>query len=314
MSPVDLTVIILTRNEILHIERSIESARRVAREVIVVDSFSTDGTVELARSLGAVVVQNRWVNHASQLNWALDNLSISTDWVMRLDADEYLDDALVSALPRALGDAALDVTAVEVNRNIRFLGRIIRHGGMHPLWVVRLWRRGLARCEQRWMDEHVVLLRGRLQRVAGNIIDDNRNHLSWWASKHNDYASREAVDLLVMCHRGANGGHSRGALNRQASGKRWLKERVYAQIPLGLRPWFYFFYRVVVRAGFLDGHKGLMFHTMQGLWYRLLVDAKIMEVGYVMERDGLGLEAAVLAVLDIDLDSKSDGVVASEQH
>ncbi len=300
-----LTVIIMTYNEKLHIERSIKSAQRVACEVVVIDSFSTDGTDEMARSLGAVIVQNPWINHATQLNWALKHVLIRTDWVMRLDADEYLDDELVLTLSKVLKAAATDLFGLEISRPTTFLGRRILHGGMMPMWLLRVWRKDVASCEQRWMDEHMVIPNGRIQRIAGNIVDDNLNHRSWWVDKHNRYASREAVDLLLMRHRGNSSVHSSQGLKGQASRKRWLKERVYARLPLGLRPWLYFFYRIVIRAGFLDGYRGLMFHTMQGLWYRLLVDAKVMEVEHTMQRDGIALHVAVQSVLDINLSAMS---------
>ena len=198
--PVTLTVLILTYNEALHIERCVRSAQRVADEVLVVDSYSTDATADTARRLGARVLQNGWTNHATQLNWSLQNGSIHTDWVMRLDADEFLDDRLLGSLRRALSEAPEAVGGFEVNRRIRFLGREIRHGGMAPLWVTRVWRNGWARCEARWMDEHIVLSRGRISRLPGAIVDDNLNTLTWWTQKHNLYASREAVDLLDRRH------------------------------------------------------------------------------------------------------------------
>ena len=299
--PATLTVLILTYNEALHIERCVRSAQRVADEVLVVDSYSTDNTADTARRLGARVLQNGWTNHATQLNWALQNGSINTDWVMRLDADEFLDDRLLGSLRRALSEAPEAVGGFEVNRRIRFLGREIRHGGMAPLWVTRVWRNGWARCEARWMDEHIVLSRGRISRLLGAIVDDNLNTLTWWAQKHNLYASREAVDLLDRRHGLGLGDRMESGLNRQARLKRWLKNRVYARLPLGVRPWLYFFYRTVLRLGVLDGARGMMFHTLQGLWYRLLVDAKVTEVERAMAEKGCTAPDAIRQVLGIEV-------------
>lgn len=251
-----LRVIILTYNEPLHLERCIASARRVSDTVLVVDSYSTDGTLELARRLGARVLQNEWKNYSSQFNWALDNGGISTRWVMRLDADEFLDDELTAA--------PSDVGAFEVNLLVCFMGHDIRHGGMFPMWLVRVWRNGWARCESRWMDEHMVLSRGRVDQLSGAIVYENLNSLTWWARKHNGYSSREALDLLDMKYGlGLSEAESSG-LNRQARFKRYLKKDVYSRLPLGLRPWLYLLYRVVARRGFLDSRKEMLFHTMQG--------------------------------------------------
>ena len=301
VAPQGLSVVILTFNEALHIERCIRSARRVADEVLVVDSYSTDDTVARAQRLGARVLQHPWTNHATQMNWALDNGGIRSEWVMRLDADEFLDDRLLGSLPRALSETPEDVGAFEVNRRIRFMGREIRHGGMAPLWVTRIWRNGWAHCEARWMDEHIVLNRGRISRLPGAIIDDNLNTLTWWTQKHNLYANREAVDLLDRRYGLGLAEQAASGLNRQARVKRWLKNRVYARLPLGVRPWLYFFYRAVLRLGVLDGARGMMFHTLQGLWYRLLVDAKVAEVQRAMAENGVNPPDAIRQVLGIEM-------------
>lgn len=300
-----LTVVVLTYNESLHIARCIRSAQRVANEVLVVDSYSTDDTVYQARGLGARVLQNPWTNHAAQLNWALDNGDIAAKWIMRLDADEFLDETLVASLGKALDTAAVDVGGFEVNRRIRFMGREIRHGGMAPLWVIRFWRMGWARCEERWMDEHMLLNRGRVARLPGALVDDNRNSLSWWTQKHNAYASREAVELLGLRYGLQLSVEPAAGLNRQARLKRWLKSNVYSRLPLGMRPWLYFFYRAVLRLGILDGTHGMMFHTLQGLWYRSLVDAKVGEVERLQREEGLELQQAIRHVLEIDLEKRA---------
>jgi len=301
--PLSLTAIILTFNEHLHIRRCIENVRRVASHVVVVDSVSTDDTVAIAQSLGATVLFNPFVNHAVQFNWALDHAPIETEWVMRLDADEYLDERLLEALPEALAGAPPEVKGFSVRRPTSFLGRRIAHGGMSP-WLLRFWRLGTARCELRWMDEHIQLVEdGEVRRLPGNIVDHNLNNLSWWADKHNRYASREACDLLLMRDRTNGERHESKKPGGQAGFKRVLKERVYSRLPLGLRPGLYFAYRLILRGGFLDGYRGVMFLTLQGLWYRLLVDAKIMEVEHAMRSQGMTLKDAIRNRLQIDLDA-----------
>ena len=174
------------------------------------------------------------------------------------------------------------------------------------MWVTRVWRNGSARCEARWMDEHMVLNYGGIARLSGAIIDENLNSLTWWTQKHNGYASREAVDLLdVKYGLGLADGKSEG-LNGQARIKRWLKNHVYSQLPLGVRPWLYFLYRSVFRLGFLDGSRGMLFHTLQGLWYRELVDAKVTEVEDAASQLGCGIPKAIHDVLGIDVNA-ADG-------
>jgi glycosyltransferase involved in cell wall biosynthesis len=287
----DLTVIVLTFNEEKHLARCLQSLRGVARRVVVVDCFSTDGTLEIARSNGAEVVQHAWVNYATQFNWALDNVPIDTQWTMRLDADEVVTPDLAEALRRELPHYPDTVTGLTVNRQIHFLGRWICHGAIYPLRMLRVWRTGHGRCENRWMDEHMIV-EGGVAHVDADIADINLNNVTWWTAKHNQYASREAVDLLM--HRDRAGAETGAAqLSFQAKAKRWMKERVYARLPLGLRALLYFLYRYFLRLGFLDGWQGLAFHFLQGFWYRFLVDVKVHELETLMQRERLTLAQAV---------------------
>jgi glycosyltransferase involved in cell wall biosynthesis len=307
----DLTVVILAFNESLHIERCIRSARRIADDILVVDSHSTDDTRDRAKRLGARVLQNPWINYATQMNWSLAHGDIGSAWVMRLDADEVIGENLSNCIKPAMNDAGADVGAFEVNCLTHFLGRPIRYGGLAPMWLLRIWRNGWARCETRWMDEHVVLSQGRISRLPGVLLHDNVKSVSWWVHKHNSYASREAVDVLDQRHHLHLADRSSTGLNRQARTKRWLKTRVYARLPLGIRPWLFYFYRMVLRLGVLDGMRGMMFHTLHGLWYRLLVDAKVLEVEDAMKRERCDVAEAIHRVLGIDIRTVS--ITSSEQ-
>ena len=296
-----LTAVILTFNESVHIERCIRSAKRVADDVLVVDSYSTDDTVDQARRLGARVLQNPWHNYASQMNWAISHGAIESAWVMRLDADEVLDERLAAVIRPRLARTDTEVGGFEFNCQVRFLGQPIRHGGMAPLWLTRLWRTGWARCETRWMDEHIVLSRGRVERMPGFLINENLKSLSSWTIKHNEYSSREAVDLLDLHYGLGLADPETVGLNRQARMTRWLKKHVYSPLPLGFRVWLYFLYRMILRCGFCDGSRGMLFHALQGLWYQLLVDAKIVEVELAMKQHGCDVREAVRRVMGINI-------------
>jgi len=172
---------------------------------------------------------------------------------------------------------------------------------MAPMWIVRVWRNGWAKFEERWMDEHVVLSRGTVAQLPGLLVDANLQSLTWWTEKHNYYANLEVIDSLDRKYRLGVSEQTLGGHNRQAHVKRWLKTRVYAHLPLGVRPWLFFFYRMVLRRGVLDGSRGMMFHTLQGLWYRLLVDAKVREIEDAMKQDGCDASEAAQRMLGIDL-------------
>jgi len=272
---IDLTVVILTYNEAHHIARAIASVRAIAREVLVVDSFSTDETVAIARSLDARVVQHPFTSHAAQLQWALDHGEIAGGWTMRLDADEVIEPDLAAALVRTLPGLDPEVAGITLDRKHIFMGRWIRHGGRFPLRLLRVWRTGTGRVEQRWMDEHVAVTRGRTIHLSGGFADWNLGDLGFFTAKHNGYASREAVEVLAARHQLF--ATADAPLSPQAQRKRWIKTRLYDRLPLWVGPGAYFLWRYVARLGFLDGRAGLIYHLLQGFWYRFLVAAKVAE-------------------------------------
>lgn len=294
-----LTVLILTYNEALHIGRAIESVASIADQVVVVDSGSTDETVELARDRGASVLENPFVTQAQQFNWALTQLPSDTDWVFRLDADEIVSSELAESLKNNLNGLDGSVAGARVNRRIAFLGKQIRWGGVFPVSIVRVFRYNRGRSEDRWMDEHIVVDGSEVQ-LSGELLDDNKKPLSWWIEKHNQYASREVVEILDAEYKFLLR-DSPKELSGQSALKRWLKSEVYSRLPTGLRASLYFFYRFVVRLGIFDGPEGRAFHVMQGFWYRYLVDVKLLEVRRAMDSDRLDVISAIAMVLNIDV-------------
>jgi len=296
-----VTAIILTFDEVVHIARSIESAKQVAQRVFVIDSGSSDATQKIACELGAEVLVNPFVNQATQFNWALERLPDDTEWVLRLDADEFLSPFLINEINKKLISLDTEVNGVFVTRRISFQGSLIRYGGVFPVKVLRLFRYGYGQSENRWMDEHIKVA-GKTIDFAGELIDDNLKSLTWWTDKHNKYASREAVDLLNLEYQFMpHDSIASIADGKQASVKRWLKEKIYARLPGGMRAFVYFSYRYFLRLGFLDGQAGTAFHFLQGFWYRYLVDAKVAEVKRIMRDKGLDIKQAIKFVLDINV-------------
>jgi glycosyltransferase involved in cell wall biosynthesis len=295
----DLTVVILTFNEEIHIERCLRSAFQVTRKVFVVDSFSTDKTTQIAEQYGAQVWQHKFTTHAAQLYWALDSLPIQTEWVMRVDADELITQSLADDIRKELANAGLDTSGFLVPLFVRFKEKFIRHGG-YPQWQLRIWRNGKAAIEQRWMDEHMIVKEGSVERLKGEYIDDNLNNITWWTTKHNGYATREAIDLLNRIYGFLPAVVDVGVLTTQARYKRWLKENVYVHLPLGFRAFLFFCYRMIFRLGFLDGSRGFAFHFLQGCWYRYLVDVKVVEVERRMRAEKISCLDAIKREFGID--------------
>ncbi len=310
----DLSVIILTKDEKLHIARCLErllplfgdgvddGLPRIASgsrndgggklpkgRVFVVDCLSTDATQEIAWSYGAEVVEHAWPGcQAKQFNWALDNLPIKTKWVLRLDADEYLYPETIEEVKTLLpchceesNDEAIhngSITSLSLSLARAWQGRIIRRGTGKVI-LKRFFRYGVGRCEERMMDEHIVTSYGRDLLLKGEFVDDNLNNLRWWTEKHLGYAEREACDLLLQEVGIAM--VSEAPRNDEVSGQAAVKRRMkgrYARLPLFWRSFAYFCYRYFLHGGFLEGKAGFTWHFFQGWWYRTMVDAKIWEI------------------------------------
>ena len=275
-----ISAIILTYNEEIHIERLLKNIAGFADEVFIVDSYSTDKTLEIAEKYGAKIIQHPFENQAQQFNWALDNLDIKNEWVLRLDADEYLTEELKSEINKALEEkfSSININGYFIKRRVYFMGRWIKHGGYYPTWILRLFRKGKARSEERQMDEHIVLLDGKAEELKNDFVDDNKKNLEAWIERQNRYSSREADQILNP----QKAGEKAERLGGPATDRRKMKN-FYLKMPLFWRSFFYFIYRYFFRLGFLDGKEGLIFHFLQGFWYRFLADAKVYEAEKKLE-------------------------------
>jgi len=279
MTKLPISVIILTYNEEKNIENCLRSVCEWVNEIFIVDSYSTDKTLEVASIYTDKIYQHPFETQAKQFNWALDNLPVTAEWIMRLDADEMVTPELADELSSVLHEISSDITGLYVKRRVYFMGRWIRHGGYYPIWLLRIWRRGKAKVEERFMDEHVVLFEGKTIRLKNDIVEKNNKDLTWWIGKHNSYATREAKDMINIEQKISTGDNVTPSLwGLQEQRKRWIKENIYSKMPLFLRPFLYFLYRYFLLLGFLDGKEGLIFHFLQGFWYRFLVDAKVYEM------------------------------------
>ena len=274
----DIAVIILSKNEKLHIRRCLEKlATLEARQTFVVDCFSTDGSDKIAAEMGATVVQHEWPGlYAPQLNWALENLPIKSEWVMRLDADEYFLPEAIEELKEKLPTLSNDVTGVISKRRHYIFGGWAKHG-TYPVKLLRVFRRGKAFCEERYMDEHMQLTEGRAVEFEYDFVDHNLNTFAWWKEKHRGYAKREAMDALEIMHELKSGVNVNVKIGGQAAAKRKKKYQYY-KLPPFFRAVTYFCIRYFLKLGFLDGVAGFRWHFWQGLWYRWIVDREIGEL------------------------------------
>lgn len=303
MEKLDLTTIILTYNEELHIRRCLENVCAFSKKVYVVDSPSTDRTVEICKAFPnvEVVVHKYPGNQAEQFNWALDNLKIGTEWILRIDADEYLLPELIKELENKLPGLSKDITGVEFKRRHIFMGKWVKHG-IYPVIMMRMCRNGAGRYADRLMDEHMVLTHGKSIVFDNDFCDHSLINVSDYCRKHLDYAQREAAVVLGEEYGlkaenlgpDDNGKHrfsdisSDESLGKQAETKH-KKKGGYNKLPLFWRSFAYFLYRYILKGGFLDGKEGFLFAFIQGWWFRTMVDAKILEVKKWMKANGYSL-------------------------
>lgn len=266
----NITTIILTYNEEKHMRRCIELAKRVSKKIYVVDSYSTDRTCEIARECGAVVLQNKYLNQAQQFQWALNNCEITTEWTMRLDADEYLSSELEQELEEKLPSLPEKITGIYLTLGVIFMEHLLKHGYIKPVTILRMWRTGKAYMEQRWMDERCVLKEGEAITLKSRFIDHNLNGLTFFTAKHNNYSNREVM-VYFSQELGLDGQDEKNARRNVSKGK-------YYALPSFLRAFLYFAIRYFVFLGFLDGKAGFIWATLQAYWYRFLIDSKLHEI------------------------------------
>jgi glycosyltransferase involved in cell wall biosynthesis len=269
-----IAVVVLTLNEERNLPDCLASVQPLPCELYVIDSGSTDRTVTLARNAGATVLSHPFENYALQRNWALANIPSMCEWVLNLDADERLTPELAGEIRETLASAPADIDGYILRRRTVFMGRWIRHGGHYPNHQLRLFRRSKGVCEERRYDQHFVVP-GKVAFLKNDYVDIVASDLVTWSGRHVKWAAAEADELMWGEHSG-NPGAPRVRANFVSgpiSRRRWLRERFYGRAPLFTRALGYWTYRYFIRLGFLDGKEGLVFHFLQGFWFRFLIDA-----------------------------------------
>ncbi len=277
----DITAIILTKDEEANIEKCIRSIKPIVKRIVVVDSGSTDNTLQIAKDLGAEVIVHELkpFYQSKQFLYGLKQADIKTKWVFRIDADEELTEASAKEIEEICNsNSDTDVNGIVVRFEVNFMGRAIRHGGVYPLRKLLVFKCGKGTIEDRCMDEHCYLLEGRSVELKHDSLHHDDKGLSAWIAKHNDYSTREVQDYFASLSSADSTGLEKDhGLDAKARFKRFLRWKIYYKLPAGFRAYAYYIYRYYIRMGFLDGHEGKVFCFMQAYWYRFLVDAKIRE-------------------------------------
>ncbi len=272
-----ISVFILTYNEEANIRRCLDSLREWADDIVIVDSFSTDSTLSICEEFGCRIVQHEFINHAIQCNWVLDEIDFKYKWVLRLDSDELLPEKLKEELGQLVEMAADDVTGIYLNRRQYFMNRWLKHGGVYPHRILRVFRKGVGSYEEK-TEEHFILKKGRAIKAKNDFLEDNRNNtMKFWLQKHNDLSDGELKDTLGVTANDENDLEPH-LFGEKVQRTRWFKMNVYQHSPLFLRALLYFIYRYFIRLGILDGVPGLVYFVNQSFWYRFYVDSRIYEI------------------------------------
>lgn len=280
-----LAVIILSFNEEKNIAQALDSVVGWANEIIVVDSFSTDRTVEIAASYGCQIYQNRFESFSKQRNFAIEMIPIKSEWIFFLDADEWIPRELKLEIDDRLTQNPTE-NGFFIKWRFIWMGKWIRRG-YYPTWILRLFRKGAGRCEERKVNEHFIV-DGAVDYLLNDMIHEDQKGVGEWISKHNRYATFEALDLLEA-EKHQDTEYTRAKpFGTQAERKRWIRYSIWNRIPLFSRPFVYFIYRYVIRGGILDGRAAFIYHFLQAFWYPMLIDIKYLELKESQNKQNLG--------------------------
>jgi glycosyltransferase involved in cell wall biosynthesis len=261
----NLIVLILTYNEVENIEQCLRSVEGWASEIYVIDSGSTDGTLEKLRNFNVKISFNAFINFSKQRNFALNQLSSDYDgWVLFLDADEYLTPEIKREISQCINDIAY--TNYFLNRKFYWQNKWIKRG-YYPCNIIRLFKNGYARCEDRSVNEHLIVT-GRTGYIREPFIHQCNKPISYWIEKHIIRAKLEAAELFIT-HKGAP---KLRITNNRVETKRWVRLNIWQRLPIFIRPFMLFFFRLFIQGGILDGRRAFGYHFLQTLWFTMLID------------------------------------------
>jgi glycosyltransferase involved in cell wall biosynthesis len=279
MGPPPLAVVVLTYNEEENLPACLSSVHGLAETLVVVDSGSTDRTLEIAEHWGARILTHEFVTHARQWRWAFDQLDSHSEWILGLDADQRLSTELRNELMHLFNaeqPRLLKHDGFYLNRRQIFRGQWIHHGGYYPKYLLKLFRLSKVRLDERDLMDHHFYVAGRLGKLRHDLIEDNLKeaNIAFWLSKHIGYAELHAREELSRRCNGQSWPIQPALFGSPDQRVLWCK-RLWYRMPLYARPFFYFMYRYIVLRGILDGKQGFIFHFLQSFWYRLLVDIRL---------------------------------------
>lgn len=281
-----LTIAIVTYNEEKNIKNCIESCNGIADRILILDNYSTDRTVEIAKELGADIVQKKSYAR-DRIAYALSDGVVTSDWVLFLDADERMTPDSAQEFKKLCEKYRDDpqFNGIVVRYRLHFMGKELKHGGFSPLKKLRAFKPGTAYYENADVDEHYVLTSGESVYMKNDFLHFDYKGIKQWVDKHTVYAQRAALDYEKKMVKNEEVNYK--GLEFGAKVKRILKYNVYYRLPSGLRAWMFYVYCYYLRLGFLDGREGKIYAFLHSYWYRFMVDTFIYDNQLMEKNDNL---------------------------
>lgn len=276
----EFSFIILTLNEEQHLPRLLNSISGLGAETFILDSGSTDQTLNIIKQYQMQSAYHKFENHPLQWSYALQNFPIRTPWVIGLDADQVVTPELFQQLSQFKNKDFSTINGIYFNKKYIYKNKWLKHGGFYPKYLLKMFRYPMGYSDLNEAMDHKFQVPGKtIIWKKGHLIEENHkeNSLSFWIEKHNSYSDQLALEeiekIQKLRHQNPNINFW-GSPNEQ---KAWMK-RLWWSLPKYLRPILYFSYRIIIQRGLLDGKTGITYHFLQGFWFRFIIDVKIDEM------------------------------------
>ncbi|WP_293298992.1 glycosyltransferase family 2 protein [Pedobacter sp. UBA4863] len=272
--------IVLTFNEEQHLPRLLNSIKALNAPLFILDSGSTDQTLKIATDFNAAIKHQAFENHPKQWDFAIKNFDVKTPWTIGLDADQIVTPELFDQLANFKDDEVYkDINGIYFNRKNFFKGKWIKFGGYYPKYLMKMFRTGIGFSDTNENMDHRFVVPGKtIIWKKGHILEENlkENQISFWIAKHNRYSDLVAEEEIERMQ-ALRAQTIRPSIVGNPDQRTAYLKSLWWKLPRGLRSFAYFSYRMTFKLGFLDGKTGILFHFLQGFWFRLMVDVKITE-------------------------------------
>jgi len=286
----NMSVIIVTYNEENNIQECINSIKQITNKIFVVDSFSNDNTIKILKENNIQYTSYEYKTYADKRNWSQNNNPYNTEWVMHLDADERISNKMLYWFNNEFIKISKLYDGVMFARKPIFLGRFLRFGGMYPIYTARLFKKEKGFCEKKAYDQHFVV-NGKIKVTKIDIENDITPNLTKFINTHNEYSKYEAAEIAMNLSQ--RGEVKTNFFGNPVERKRWLKNKIFYNMPIFTRSFLYFIYRYIFQLGFLEGKEGFIFFTLQSFWFRFLIDAKVYEIQKKSKKEGLSIAEVI---------------------